>query len=119
MGFAPFGLGVLAWLAVERPWSRRLLEVDIEAVPEPGAESDGTVARERRGGWAGLGFGLLSAVLGYAAFWVARLDLSLGAQSGGECEGGPDPMLGAGVGAPGCLLRPGKYAGFGRRGAPG
>lgn len=46
MGFVPFGLGMLAWLAVEHPWSRRV------AMAQPGC-SAAVGPAARRGGATG------------------------------------------------------------------
>jgi hypothetical protein len=52
-GAAPLGLGMLLWLAVEAPWSRRLAQAPPGHPPGPGW------LRHRRDGWAGLGWGLV------------------------------------------------------------
>jgi hypothetical protein len=65
-GLVPLGLGVLAWLAFERPWSRRLARTP-DGAPPPGPD---WLARRRTGG-AGLGWGLVISIGAQALFAAA------------------------------------------------
>lgn len=62
----PFGLGGVAWLAYERPWSRRAAVLD---TVEPVAEH-----RERRSGWRGFGYLIVGTfAIGVLVFGLHRL----------------------------------------------
>jgi hypothetical protein len=64
-GMAPLGLGILAWLAFETPWSRTLTRTPEEQLLGP------TSLARRRHGWAGFGWGLVVAIAAQALFWVS------------------------------------------------
>ena len=68
-GTAPLGLGLVAWLAFERPWSRSLARTPDDRPPGP------RWAARRRTGWAGLGWGLVVSIAVEALFQLVDLAL--------------------------------------------